>query len=76
MREFGTNYNGDIQAALRGLQKERMGGEVTEIDKSTRKRKWVASQEVDTDSNATDPLQDTQPSKNNKNCEIFMDWFW
>ncbi|KAF7978495.1 hypothetical protein HWV62_45643 [Athelia sp. TMB] len=51
MREFGEKYNGDVQAALRGVQRERMGmdadsgaGDI-EIDKSTRKRKWVASME-------------------------------
>lgn len=52
MREFGEKYKGDVQAALRGMQREKMGAagaEVgTEIDKSTRKRKWVASQEVGT----------------------------
>ena len=47
MREFGDKYNGDVQAALMGLQKERMAtkaGDV-EMDKSMRKRKWVASVE-------------------------------
>jgi hypothetical protein len=57
MREFGDKYKGDVQAALRGLQRERMGvgaeagagsrsGDI-EIDKSTRKRKWVASVEAE-----------------------------
>ncbi|KZP33576.1 hypothetical protein FIBSPDRAFT_943365 [Athelia psychrophila] len=53
MREFGDKYNGDVQAALRGVQRERMGisadagaGDI-EIDKSTRKRKWVASMEAE-----------------------------
>ena len=51
MREFGDKYNGDIQAALRGFQKERLetvGGTGTlgELDKDARKRKWVASQET------------------------------
>jgi hypothetical protein len=53
MREFGEKYNGDVQAALRGLQRDRMGvgteagvsGDI-EIDKSERKRKWVASVEA------------------------------
>ena len=54
MREFGEKYNGDMQAALKGIQKERMGGAdaVAEIDKTTRKRKWVASQEAEA---AADP---------------------
>ncbi|KAJ7644081.1 hypothetical protein FB45DRAFT_783841 [Roridomyces roridus] len=46
MRDFGAKYNGNIQAALRGVQRERfVAAGATEIDKSTRKRKWVASQE-------------------------------
>lgn len=47
MREFGDKYNGDVQAALMGLQKERMATEAgdVEMDKSMRKRKWVASVE-------------------------------
>jgi len=54
MREFGEKYEGNIQSALRGFQKERLtaaGGDVTlgEIDKSMRKRKWVASQEVESE---------------------------
>ncbi|KAJ7505380.1 hypothetical protein B0H11DRAFT_2220819 [Mycena galericulata] len=46
MRDFGAKYNGNIQAALRGVQRDRfVATGATEIDKSTRKRKWVASQE-------------------------------
>ncbi|KAF5382412.1 hypothetical protein D9615_002971 [Tricholomella constricta] len=50
MREFGEKYDGNVQAALRGFQKEKFvaaGGEgsLGELDKDARKRKWVASQE-------------------------------
>ncbi|KAG6903118.1 hypothetical protein C0995_004665 [Termitomyces sp. Mi166 len=50
MREFGEKYNGNVQVALRGVQKERLiaaGGEgsLGELDKDARKRKWIASQE-------------------------------
>jgi hypothetical protein len=46
MRDFGAKYNGNIQAALRGVQRDKfVAAGATEIDKSTRKRKWVASQE-------------------------------
>ncbi|KAH8104720.1 hypothetical protein BXZ70DRAFT_1005229 [Cristinia sonorae] len=48
MREF-AKYNGDVQECLKGIQRERLGGEAamtTTIDKSTRKRKWVESQET------------------------------
>ncbi|KAF7346226.1 Nbl1-Borealin-N domain-containing protein [Mycena sanguinolenta] len=48
MRDFGAKYNGNIQAALRGVQREKFAAAgATEIDKSTRKRKWVASQDFD-----------------------------
>ncbi|KAJ7645419.1 hypothetical protein DFH06DRAFT_583698 [Mycena polygramma] len=50
MRDFGAKYNGNIQAALRGVQREKfVAAGATEIDKSTRKRKWVASQEAEND---------------------------
>ncbi|KAJ7780583.1 hypothetical protein DFH07DRAFT_435710 [Mycena maculata] len=50
MRDFGAKYNGNIQAALRGVQRDRfVAAGATEIDKSTRKRKWVASQEAEHD---------------------------
>ncbi|KAJ6619452.1 hypothetical protein B0H10DRAFT_1161977 [Mycena sp. CBHHK59/15] len=50
MREFGAKYNGNIQAALRGVQRDKfVAAGATEIDKSTRKRKWVASQEAEHD---------------------------
>lgn len=46
LREF-ARYNGDVQAALKALQRERLGGEAEAIDKTTRKRKWVESQEAE-----------------------------
>ncbi|KAJ7095925.1 hypothetical protein B0H15DRAFT_1019952 [Mycena belliarum] len=50
MRDFGGKYNGNIQAALRGVQRDKfVAAGATEIDKSTRKRKWVASQEAEHD---------------------------
>jgi hypothetical protein len=47
MREFGKKYEGNVQSALRGYQKERLvaaGVDATpgEMDKSMRKRKWIA----------------------------------
>ncbi|KAJ3558679.1 hypothetical protein NM688_g779 [Phlebia brevispora] len=46
LREF-AKYNGDVQACLKGLQREKLGGEAEAIDKTTRKRKWVESQEAE-----------------------------
>ncbi|KAF7314183.1 Nbl1-Borealin-N domain-containing protein [Mycena kentingensis (nom. inval.)] len=53
MREF-AKYDGNYQAALQGVRRERLAavGE-TEIDKSTRKRKWVESQEAENDASTT-----------------------
>ncbi|KAF8548925.1 hypothetical protein OG21DRAFT_1479034 [Imleria badia] len=45
MGDFADKYNGDVQACLRGLQSERVGGAEFEIDRDTRKRKWAAAQE-------------------------------
>ena len=45
MAEFSDKYNGDINACLRGLQKDRQGGEVVPDENSPRKRKWQPSQE-------------------------------
>lgn len=47
MREF-AKYDGDVQACLRALQREKLGGEAETIDKTTRKRKWVEVQEAET----------------------------
>ncbi|KAF8895448.1 hypothetical protein BD779DRAFT_1609010 [Infundibulicybe gibba] len=68
MREFGGKYQANVQMALRGFQKERLmaaGGEAAlgEIDKSTRKRKWIASQESEGEVSA-----DGNPLKAAKNA--------
>lgn len=49
MREFGTKYNGDIHAAARGVQREKLGdlAQTNDIDKTTRKRIWLESQEAE-----------------------------
>lgn len=40
MAEFADKYNGDINECLRGLQRERQGGESSLADLEMRKRKW------------------------------------
>ncbi|KAJ2913910.1 hypothetical protein MD484_g6496, partial [Candolleomyces efflorescens] len=52
MREFGEKYNGDIQLALRGFQKDRLaaaGADANfgEIDKNMRKRKFLENHEIE-----------------------------
>ena len=72
MREFGTKYEGNIQSALRGYQKERLvaaGGDATlgEIDKSMRKRKWVASQETEAELSGSSQPKDLDSQRALKN---------
>lgn len=69
MREFGEKYNGNIQLALRGFQKDRLtaagaGPDFGEIEKSMRKRKIMSYTEGD-----KDPARDNRPSKNGKSIE-------
>ncbi|KLO07615.1 hypothetical protein SCHPADRAFT_881433 [Schizopora paradoxa] len=45
MGEFADKYNGDINECLRGLQKERQGGEPVPVDPALKKRKWVANED-------------------------------
>ncbi|KAK7469147.1 hypothetical protein VKT23_003637 [Stygiomarasmius scandens] len=56
MREFCTKYNGNVQQALRGVQKERLaalGEDVGgEMDRTARKRKWVEEQAASSSKNA------------------------
>lgn len=59
LREF-AKYGGDVQTALKALQRERLGGEAEAIDKTTRKRKWIESQESDAkaaDASEAEPLK-------------------
>jgi len=80
MREFGEKYKGNVQAALRGFQKEKFvggGGEggLGETDKSTRKRKWVASQDIDEEASGSGSVAATaaaESSRTVKNGRIFL----
>ena len=45
MAEFGDKYDGDVQAALRGLQKERLTVDVAPLDRKEMKRKWAPAPE-------------------------------
>lgn len=74
MREFGEKYEGNLQSALRGYQKERLAAagidaSVGEIDRSERKRKWVAIQEAEADMSAP---KDSDPQRSNKNGLSFF----
>lgn len=45
MAEFADKYNGDINECLRGLQRDKQGGEPS-LDPALRKRKWKESEET------------------------------
>lgn len=45
LRDF-AKYNGNVQECVKGLKREVLGTEDNAIDKGTRKRKWVASQDA------------------------------
>jgi hypothetical protein len=51
MRDF-AKYDGDIKKAVQGLQAESYG-QVEAIDRTTRKRKWIESQEQEAEQHAT-----------------------
>ena len=71
MREF-QKYGGDVQAASKGLQRDKLGGgpEAAEVDKLARKRKWVASQEADAEASGSGtPRLDSESSRAVKNGE-------
>lgn len=61
MAEFGDKYDGDVQAALRGLQKERLTVDVAPIDRNAMKRKWAPAPEGESE------IRPEDPSKNSDN---------
>ena len=54
MAEFGDKYDGDIQSALRGLQKERLALDVAPLDRNAMKRKWGPAPEDENEARAED----------------------
>ncbi|KAH9042240.1 hypothetical protein EDB85DRAFT_2286024 [Lactarius pseudohatsudake] len=64
MAEFGDKYDGDIQSALRGLQKERLALDVAPIDRNAMKRKWVPAPEDENDTRADDSGNHSRATKN------------
>lgn len=67
MREF-AKYNGDVLECLKGLQREKLGGDVSVIDKFTRKRKWIEAQEAE--AKASGDMNDAESSKATKTARI------
>lgn len=71
LRDF-AKYRGDIQECLKGLQRERLGGEVGAIDRTTRKRKWIESQETEV-VKETD-VSTSEGSKGMKSGKLLLSW--
>src|SRR6266852_4451850 len=60
MAEFGDKYDGDVQAALRGLQKERLTVDVAPLDRNEMKRKWApVPEEEEHETRLGDPGKNT-----------------
>lgn len=72
LREF-AKYKGDIQAAVKGLSRELLGSEDATIDLTTRKRKWVESQETDGDKVGKE--ESSRAVKNGIGCLHALFWF-
>jgi len=49
MRDLQAKYNGNIFACMKALQVDRLAEGATGVERSTKKRKWFASQDTDPD---------------------------
>ncbi|KAI6130905.1 hypothetical protein EDD17DRAFT_1568680 [Pisolithus thermaeus] len=71
MGDFADKYDGDVQACLRGLQRERLGNtEELEIDRETRKRKWAAALEESEASGSGTGANDNEPPRALKSARV------
>ncbi|KAI0304513.1 hypothetical protein B0F90DRAFT_1809318 [Multifurca ochricompacta] len=52
-------YDGDIQAALRGLQKERLALDVAPVDRNAMKRKWASTLEEESENRSENSAGNT-----------------
>jgi len=76
MREFGEKYQGNVQAALRGFQTERLvaagaDAHFGEIDKNARKRKWVEGVEAEMEKSPTKDGENSRAAKSGKSESHF-----
>jgi hypothetical protein len=75
MGEFADKYNGDVQACLRGIQKERSGIDTAPIDRTAMKRKWVQEPEMEEGDKAMKNVgngHDSNPAKAAKNRALLL----
>jgi len=60
MRDLESKYNGDVLTCMKVLQMDRLAEGATGVERSTKKRKWLASQDID-------PERNDEPSRAAKN---------
>lgn len=47
MRDLETKYNGDVLTCMKALQMDRLADGAVGVERSTKKRKWLAAQDID-----------------------------
>lgn len=51
MRDLETKYNGDVLTCMKVLQMDRLAEGAAGVERSTKKRKWLAAQDADPERN-------------------------
>ena len=64
MRDLEAKYNGDVLTCMKELQMDRLAEGAAGVERSTKKRKWLAAQD-------TDPEKSDESSRavKNRECE-------
>lgn len=64
MRDLEAKHNGDVLACMKALQMDRLAEGAAGVERSTKKRKWLAAQD-------TDPEKSDESSRavKNRECE-------
>lgn len=47
MRDLEAKYNGDVLTCMKALQMDRLAEGAAGVERSTKKRKWLAAQDID-----------------------------
>lgn len=75
MRDLEAKYHGDVLTCMKALQMDRLAEGAAGVERSTKKRKWLAAQD-------TDPEKSEESTRAVKNREsplgpfcLFNDWF-
>jgi len=60
MRDLEAKYDGDVLTCMKVLQMDRLAEGAAGVERSTKKRKWLATQDID-------PERSDESSRANKN---------